>query len=911
MPRFNWPLDGEVDQNEDICDKLVSCLSAFEENNESDLLVSGTSSEHALSDDCITDSEGNEGMPQHGRLVSKWPDPLSASEGSRSTLRRDRVERGPHRKARKVSPKQDSPRRQQIINDRLKQRTHDIIQALRISCTSVVTAFQDQRRLLYELHGLGVRIPRIPDFPSGDIGLRQRVGEGGWIPRSVLEKVSESSIDTNDVLATADVVSRKEATPREASASVGRYSKKFLKSFGGSNGKKIDQARAQMEPTTKRSSAVNGAYDDLCNIQWQSAYPPNKATSVGSTSGHRIPTKPSLRNNSTPTKPESPTNSSPGNRTSRNVTPPRTPSTHSTITLSKVGGCSSSCSEGPPAPLHHERTSMVLSETSMAEEKFVDATPPRLSLPLSSSPSIASISTRSGGSISTCSPSSYASSHDCSSRESRVSPCSYTPLLCARRSTSSLRVHDSPSGDLSSGTSGTKDSFGRSTPNFSACHSLAKLGTQGSLSGEQSIPAARSKDRIPKASGTSKKITSNKIPAEQKDKSRSEPLPLPPVVERRRVELARQREREWRRRNSLKSSVAAQPIGACSSSVRVILRCRPLGVTSFDSPCGMMRAVRCIDGHRVEVQRPWPGATPQCFAFDSVFGEEATQEDVYASCSHIVRSVSQGARAAILAYGQTGSGKTHTMYGSEENPGLAPRAALDLLTSAPEGLQVSMLELNFDGLVDLLAPQGPKGKAPCAPVEIRKGSGSEAVVEGLRDVSVKSVSALGSVVSSGLSRRRRSAHLLNAESSRGHLVLILRPSSGGQLMVCDLAGTERVKRSGVQGSQMREAQGINRSLQCLSEVVDALRHGRSHVPYRNSTLTLLLSDVLSGYTETAAVVCVASEASNVEESMAALCFAQRVRLMRDHASSGVNSRPTTTAPAPRSAKPSRSSPKAA
>ena len=56
-------------------------------------------------------------------------------------------------------------------------------------------------------------------------------------------------------------------------------------------------------------------------------------------------------------------------------------------------------------------------------------------------------------------------------------------------------------------------------------------------------------------------------------------------------------------------------------------------------------------------------------------------------------------------------------------------------------------------------------------------------------------------------------------------------------MVCDLAGTERVKRSGVQGSQMREAQGISRSLQCLSEVVDALRHGRSHVPFTACLLT--------------------------------------------------------------------------
>lgn len=64
----------------------------------------------------------------------------------------------------------------------------------------------------------------------------------------------------------------------------------------------------------------------------------------------------------------------------------------------------------------------------------------------------------------------------------------------------------------------------------------------------------------------------------------------------------------------------------------------------------------------------------------------------------------------------------------------------------------------------------------------------------------------------------------------------------GGLRLCDLAGSERLDRTGTlhDNARLRETVNINKSLSCLADVFVAMGNKASHIPYRNSKLTQLL-----------------------------------------------------------------------
>ena len=79
-----------------------------------------------------------------------------------------------------------------------------------------------------------------------------------------------------------------------------------------------------------------------------------------------------------------------------------------------------------------------------------------------------------------------------------------------------------------------------------------------------------------------------------------------------------------------------------------------------------------------------------------------------------------------------------------------------------------------------------------------------------------------------------------------------------------------------QGSLFEETKNINKSLSVLSNVIERLQAGDKVIPFRDSKLTFLLKDSLSGNSKTLAIVCCNPLADHVSESVSSLRFAAKV-----------------------------------
>lgn len=106
----------------------------------------------------------------------------------------------------------------------------------------------------------------------------------------------------------------------------------------------------------------------------------------------------------------------------------------------------------------------------------------------------------------------------------------------------------------------------------------------------------------------------------------------------------------------------------------------------------------------------------------------------------------------------------------------------------------------------------------------------------------------------------------------------------GRLHLIDLAGSERQSKSKSSGNRLKEASRINLSLTCLALVIRALTDkSSSHIPYRNSKLTRLLSGSLGGNSKTLLIACISSLKLNLDETLSTLRFASRTKRIKNKA----------------------------
>ncbi|XP_027346242.1 kinesin-like protein KIN-14I [Abrus precatorius] len=332
--------------------------------------------------------------------------------------------------------------------------------------------------------------------------------------------------------------------------------------------------------------------------------------------------------------------------------------------------------------------------------------------------------------------------------------------------------------------------------------------------------------------------------------------------------------------------------------IRVYCRLRPLGEKEIaEKERGVLTAV-----DEFTVEYPWKDDKLKQYIYDRVFDADATQECVFEDTRYLVQSAVDGYNVCIFAYGQTGSGKTFTIYGCENNPGLTPRAIAELFRILKRdnnkysfSLKAYMVELYQDTLIDLLLPKTGKHFK----LDIKKDSTGMVVVENVTVMSISTIEELNSIIQRGSERRHISGTQMNDESSRSHLILSIviestnlqsQSVARGKLSFVDLAGSERVKKSGSTGSQLKEAQSINKSLSALGDVISALSSGGQHTPYRNHKLTMLMSDSLGGNAKTLMFVNVSPAESSLDETNNSLMYASRVRSIVNDPSKNVSSK---------------------
>ena len=230
-----------------------------------------------------------------------------------------------------------------------------------------------------------------------------------------------------------------------------------------------------------------------------------------------------------------------------------------------------------------------------------------------------------------------------------------------------------------------------------------------------------------------------------------------------------------------------------------------------------------------------------------------------------------------------------------------------------------MIELYCDEIRDLLAGVPNQKQELLIDHETSSPSSSNVVI-------FRSQEEANDLITRCASQRWTESTASNSHSSRSHCLLtfsVFCSSSASssccssKIVIADLAGSERLNRSGSTGQRLVEAQFINKSLSALGDVVHALTSSSSSssssssfqnqqqhqvisriksktfVPWRNSSLTQLLQGSMNGDATTLFIACVVDDENHVEETHSTLTFASRVRCIKNSSSTQNNIRSST------------------
>ncbi|MED6146321.1 hypothetical protein PIB30_033431 [Stylosanthes scabra] len=250
--------------------------------------------------------------------------------------------------------------------------------------------------------------------------------------------------------------------------------------------------------------------------------------------------------------------------------------------------------------------------------------------------------------------------------------------------------------------------------------------------------------------------------------------------------------------------------------------------------------------------------------FSHVFSSDSSQFDVYERMvKPMVDAFLEGKSGMVAALGPSGSGKTHTVFGSPRDPGMVPlvlrhifKETLSEAKNSTRSFYISIFEIytergKSEKLYDLLPDGGEL-------------SMRQSAIKGLQEVHISNAEQAESSIAQAVAKRATAMTKTNSQSSRSQCIINIRDvpvmcegafnpkSDSAVLSIIDLAGAEREKRTGNQGTRLLESNFINNTLMvfglCLRSLLEHQKNPKKPLQkhFQNSMLTRYMRDYLVG-----------------------------------------------------------------
>ncbi|KAM3132281.1 hypothetical protein pb186bvf_015611 [Paramecium bursaria] len=343
-----------------------------------------------------------------------------------------------------------------------------------------------------------------------------------------------------------------------------------------------------------------------------------------------------------------------------------------------------------------------------------------------------------------------------------------------------------------------------------------------------------------------------------------------------------------------------------NSKVRIAIRVRPTLNSESEEDF-----VNLLDENTIKITRIGNSIRMK---FSDILNKTDNQSDVFKLVSESIKSFINGKNNTIFAYGQTGAGKTYTIIGGlpenvanfpeerfqqiirSNERGIIPRAVSAVVNQIQQQLVddqcrlfLSFYEVYNEKIYDLFNVKGMKDG-----LDIRENKNGDVNIPELSQIQISDIDTAYDYLMVGLRNRVTGCSHANTKSSRSHSIFQLtlqqvvvvnnEPTiQESSLKIVDLAGSEKFKIPSDLSAEekelhIQELTSINGSLSTLGHCISALiDKNRTHIPFRNSKLTRILSDSLSGTGKITFIFCVSPSITSSAETFSTLQFANRAK----------------------------------